>query len=556
MLFKEILDQTTKRPSNSRTTCESKKKASRKPLDRRSNIQQKPKLCATKLNKRVAARSSGVSKSKSLAKPQSSRVQQTTKYEAKVPSSRCTKFDANIPSSTPVFTPIKKDKLPTSVTSSHCSLIELLQQYNTSTGQQQNFTADCVSLDKTVTPELSQVKTPEETLISPQLLTFREVISKLLRTVDSNHDFKSNTIALNQAFEDVQVAFKSLRLNMPPNELNSMYTSSKAIVSNTEGNLLDSRMQKLQLENASLHRQLHLTKNEMEARVNKSTTTDSDISLELVTIHCQNKALEQKISELTTALEQALCFQQSIVDANATLKTENEKLQEELLLKQNELAKSGDLFSFETKEIKKDVSDALQKVEQLKITLDTTCKMNHDLVEQAQVKDKEILRLADLNRGLQSSVSRLLEDLKKASKPLDQSLNIKSEVLKKVDQFLSPPFRKPIATPSRRVDSGHSFPKMMGDIPETLAGQNCSFHVLPSNQPQPIQKLEVGDSYGSTSTKSTLGSSVSPSLPNTDSVSCSMWSITSRDERDFNAGLASLDADIQRLQSNLNQLNV
>jgi len=554
MLFKEILEQPTKGPSNPRAPKCGKlqKKLSKKPAEKRCGPQQKPKVCATKLNRRGAsARNPNALKNKcsSSTKSQSSRIQQITK------------FDANIPSSTPVFTPIKKDKLRTSVTSSQCSLIELLQQYNTSTIQQ-NVSKEQETLDKTLTQKPSRVATPEQTVISPQLHTFKEVLSKLLRTVETNIDFENNSYAVNQAFEDVQVAFKSLNPNSSKKETEISSISSKTSKSTNAAHLSNSKMQELQIENASLQKQLRLTKKEIETHANKSTTTTGgvDISLELMTIQCQNKALEQKVSELTIALEQALYLQHSIVDANTTLKMENQKLKEDLFLKQDELAKSGDLFSFETREIKKDVGDALQKVEQLKVTLDETSKMNQDLIQQAQVKDKEILRLTELNKGLQSSVSRLLEDLRKASQPIDQSINIKSEVLKKVDQFLSSPPRKLVsASPNKPKSpkSDHFCPGMMGDAPSTVANQNYLFHGLPITRDITLTSVhEADDNSGSVSRKSILGSTTSPSLPTTDSVSCSMWSITSRDERDFNAGLASLDADIQKLQTCLNQLNV
>ena len=540
MLFKEILEQPTKGPSNSRAgrSVKSQKKLPKKNVEKRGLSQQKPKVCATKLTRRgVPSRNPGVPKTKSSSKPHCSEIHQRTK------------FDANIPSSTPVFTPIKKDKLPTSVTSSQCSLIELLQQYNTSAIQPPNVNEESETLDKTIIPEPSCMKKLDKTVISPQLQTFKEVLSKLLRTVDTNVDFKSNSNVLNQAFEDVQVAFQSLNPNFSKNEIDLNADKS------TNTSLSESRMQELQVENVSLQRQLRLAKKEMETRATKSTASNGDISLELMTIQCQNKALEQKVSELTIALEQALYLQHSIIDANATLKIENQKLKQDLLLKHDELAKSGDLFSLETREIKKDVGDALQKVEQLKVTLNETNEMNQDLIQQAQVKDKEINRLTELNKGLQSSVSRLLEDLKKASSPVDQSINIKSEVLKKVDQFLSSPPRKPVvAAPSKLNSTPDRFcPGMRGDAASTVTQQNFSYDFPDSKESVLNSEYET---VASASAKSILGSAVSPSLPTTDSVSCSMWSVTSRDERDFNAGLASLDADIQKLQTCLNQLNV
>ena len=533
MLFKEILEQPEKGPRClNKVTRNGKpqKKVLKKTVEKKSHAFAKPK---GPVNKRGAGtRTVKVSKPTVVAKNRAGEMQAKTKY------------DANIPSSTPVFTPIKKDKLPHSVSSSQCSLIELLQQYNTSAFHKEDAKNDNEILDKTVTPEASIKTVHEETLLSPQLQTFREVLTKLLRTVDSNADIGSN--AIKHAFEDVQVAFNSLPGTQPEVEhrTNTLAGGDNlTIVSNS------SKLEELQIENLSLQRKLRLAKKEAETQANKSSS--ADISLELMTLQCQNKALEQKVSELTTAFEQALILQQSLVDTNTSLKHENEKLQSELRLKHDELAKSGDLFTFETREIKKDVGEALQKVELLKSTLDETGKLNHELTQQVQSKDIEITRLNELNKGLQGSVSRLLEDLKKASRPADAHIDMRSEMLKKVDTFLSSPQRQNTVTKHDSPPFNQYFSSQQRNVPNIVDALSLQYSI----KNQSSKPLNFENSETVESAKSVLGSAATPSLPTTDSVSSSMWSITSRDERDFNAGLASLDADIQRLQSSLNALN-
>ena len=539
MLFKEILEQPrpTKGPSSSKLNkCgKTHKKATKLPAQ---------KLYRGGTNARyISGGRKGVSSAQvnSRAPRPSKGIPKAVASGKVVPK---TKFDSNVPSSTPVFTPIKKDKLPSSISSSQCSLIELLQQYNTFSSEQKAY--DSVVLEKTLTPQPAQLSPVKED-VNPQLQTFKEVLRNLLHSVDSDASVENGKIE--HAFEDVQAAYRLLHKSTSSNSLKQSTLAAEPNTSNviTMSNPLTN--EELLRENSSLQQQLQSVKKELSGH--KSLSSTSDFSLELMTLQCQNKALEQKVSELTIALEQALCLQHSIVDSNSQLKLEKERLQSELSLKHDELAKSGDLFSSETREIKKDVYDALQKVENLKLSLEETNKSNQGLMQKVQSKDNEIIRLNELNKGLQRSVSRLLEDLKKASKPAGNEINITSEVLKKVDQFLSSPTRKEVTA---GLPNNMKFKSPAVTYPD-LANHERYFTPIKEQPKTDTDVNTVADTVDLLSAKSVVGSTITPSLPATSSVSSSMWSITSHDERDFNAGLASLDADIQKLQDSLRCLN-
>ena len=542
MLFKEILELPSKGSSNPKLVkCKHPtKKMIRKPTERKNNIGYRAK------QGNVSRKSSASNQ----VMPRASKGVTTNKRNGNLHTT--TKYDSNLPSSTPNFTPIKKDKLPSSITSSQCSLIELLQQYNLTSNPKQSH-KDNSDLDQTLVSECA-ASTPNKSFIDPQMQTFKEVLEKLLRVVNSSKGNDNDT--MQSAFNDVQVAFKSLPIQEKTLMQNSC-TSASEKSTKLSGN---KSLEELQIENLSLHRKLRLAKKEVELHETKSQSQPADISLEVMTIQCQNKALEQKVLQLTSSLEQALCVQQSIMETNSKLTHDNERLQHELLQKRDELTKSGDLFSVETKEIKKDVGEALQKVECLKLSVEETNKENEELLKEIEVKNKEISRLTDLNRGLQGSVSRLLEDLKNASKP-NENTNIKSAVLKKLDHILSSPSNpdcKSGFVKKTAYDSSSKSPAVLISAPRTPPVTQNYFPPFNScrsspNSPPTVLKNDVTSSC---SIKSIVGSTITPSLPTTDSVSSSMWSVTSHDERDFNAGLASLDADIRRLQSSLSKFNV
>ncbi|XP_076809974.1 uncharacterized protein LOC143452771 [Clavelina lepadiformis] len=526
MLFKEILDQPTRGPSSRASKVGIRRSA--KPTSTKDVLKPVTKRKVNAPRKRLVLRNKPGAINQETAKG----LQLTEKVTRKLNEGKTTSYNADIPSSTPIFTPVKKEKLPScnhnksnippvSISSSQCSLIELLQQYNITNSNRPPTEKSIDLLEDTLTPEDEEV--------NPKLHTFQEVLAKLQRTVQPTS--KADDISAKQAFTDVKVAFESL---FGPSSSNEKDKERNTPFDKSTNSNQNSRLAMLENENISLQRQLRLVRRELQNKENK--TNCEGFNLEMAALQCQNATLEKKVTEISEALENTLSMQQTLNLANEKLSMENSKLLDELTMKDDELRKSGHLFSTETQLIKQDVSEALEKVGSLRENLDRATSENDNLLQEIRNKDDEIFRLSELNKGLQSSVSRLLQDLNKVPKPTSD-VNLTSLVLKKFDSVLSsPPIHKP--NPQRNLYTAI-----------TESPGLATVHLAPEIIPETKFPSEVI----SGSDLTVAGSSCSPSMPT--SVSSSMFSVTSRDERDFSAGLACLDADIRKLQDSLKGLN-
>nr|CAB3261537.1 uncharacterized protein LOC100177078 [Phallusia mammillata] len=413
---------------------------------------------------------------------------------------KTTSFDENLPSSTPIVTPIKMEKLQRkadaiSITSSQCSLIELLQEYNSSQ-----------------IPVKEGKNTPADSTLKAS-----GGVEPIAKTPQPIHIPTSNSM-------------EEKPVNIPEKSGGSLGNSWKETFS---PQVDQSRFQLLQNENIMLHKQLQLLKEGFLKKEREKK--NEDISLEVATLQCQNAALEQKLNEMRATSERTSKVQREVQELNMKLQEENETLHKELNRKEDELAMSGKLFTTETEQIKLDVGDALEKVELLRQSLSETDEANKSLSQACKAKDMEIQRLTELNKGLQSTVSRLLEDLKRPSLvPMvpNSDGNLSTIMLKRLDDILSVPITKP--SPRRYV------PPSPSDLAFSLPRTPIPFDAQTSDRQffSPVSSVNTSIA-------------VSPNVTTTPTASSSMVSVNTYAENEFNAGLAALDADIKRLQDSL-----
>jgi len=134
-------------------------------------------------------------------------------------------------------------------------------------------------------------------------------------------------------------------------------------------------------------------------------------------------------------------------------------------------------------------------------------------------------------------VSRLLNDLNKspASSP-SRDCNVTNVLLRRLDEALSVPLVKPHRNhpSSPKADVFSQSPKVSYSVESS--GIWCKNSLPPSPRDAPVLL-----------SKGAVASQPEP----TASASSSLFSSTTIAENDFNAGLATLDADIQRLQDSL-----
>lgn len=238
--------------------------------------------------------------------------------------------------------------------------------------------------------------------------------------------------------------------------------------------------------------------------------------------------------------------------------------------------------------------NALQKVNALKTQLREAETGGELMKVSIQEKDDEISRLNDLNKGLQSSVSRLLEDLHRAStRPQSKtrsapSNDVSSAFLKNLQNVLNTPqntknvqgdasfLQKSMSYHQQSYPLTKSFPprhynkeNFISPHQDYIKGscatdeflQSNNFEVLESSRLSSMPTTSAGTSPKSSNfqhfrtpdmiSDSLLSKSSKPTLWEQNSVASSFISFTTRDENDFANGLAILDADIQRLQESL-----
>uniref|UniRef100_H2ZNF6 Uncharacterized protein n=1 Tax=Ciona savignyi TaxID=51511 RepID=H2ZNF6_CIOSA len=224
---------------------------------------------------------------------------------------------------------------------------------------------------------------------------------------------------------------------------------------------------------------------------------------------------------------------------NVNLVSENQELREELMMKDDELKKSGRIFTDETENIKLEVNQAMLKFEHLKNSLIEADTENADLKNAVNQRDAEIERLNELNKGLQNSVSRLLADLNKPKQvsPVRNGHDMSNMVLSRLDNILSRPVHH--TQPQRTINDKPYFGADL-DIENQPPAKTSPKQIITTPGPERHPQFKM----------------LSPISTIAPTPSMSMISISTSDEHHFSTGLANLDADIERLQNSLKQVNV
>nr|XP_002123633.1 uncharacterized protein LOC100177078 [Ciona intestinalis] len=512
ILLKDILQSDSQEPVSATTSkkkkCQGNKSAVKlvKPWQASSkrNVSHKTKnnmRCKAALNFKKEKVTDGKSEEKKLAKP-----------------CQLTKFDRDIPSSTPIVTPIKKEKLMTprshqhkegnSLTSSQSSLIALLQNFNNSLVLPYQGAGDskCQNLQPSLKGQSEQV-----TVDVNQSKMDNVATQHLSRTTTNAPEKQPTTVEMHPCIH---------------------CEDSRA------------RIVGLENENAVLTKRLKT----MEFSFKEKESSKNDISLEIAALQCRTNLFEKKVLELTTALDDSVQLQAEMSKTNASLADENQRIREELLEKDDELKKSGKIFTDETENIKLEVNQAMVKFDQLKLSLAESDTENMGLRNEVQIRDEEIERLNELNKGLQMSNARLLSELNKNHQvsPGRNTQNITTTVLNRLDTILSQPIQTHLVR-SNNIPTDINLQKHT----------NTLTHDVPSPTeyapPNPCKVLvDTGNKQVEFATTVPAMSTISSSY-NTPSVS--MISMTTSDEQNFSAGLAILDADIERLQNSLKYAN-
>ncbi|XP_077971084.1 coiled-coil domain-containing protein 14-like [Styela clava] len=518
-------------------------------------------------------------------------------------------------SSTPLNTPLKVEKLKNRKTcdtdlqslsdisksssrSSVCSsvssgLIELLCNYNSAnqTGQEKHDppVRDVGPSDQDETlkneTKYSFVIPIDQPNCDGRLTLLSELLGKLkvtAKSVVSSGDSK-NLKRLEKVIETMDKEFFALQSDL------------SIIQSQNFDSQIESATASLKEENATLQRKLRILNQTLAEKEQKYN--DKDINLELETVQCMNQTLMEQIKKLSSLMQQLQDENKRQENVISDLRKEKKKLDEDLLHKDIEFSKSREIFSTEAGTIKTEVTNALQKVDALKRQLSDAETEGELMKVSLQQKDDEITRLNDLNKGLQSSVSRLLEDLRKASQAQKKSSNVPSSDvsnaflnnLKNVlntpqhtrtnyqgDASFLPqsvlnqhsfPMTKTFPPHSNKENFGPSFPVFMSGshTTEEFLPPNNYDHVLESSRLSSMPTTSAATSPSSTkspyfenigiSDDSLVSRSSKPTLWEQNSVSSSFISFTTRDENDFANGLAILDADIQRIQDSLHDMS-
>ncbi|XP_078484955.1 uncharacterized protein LOC100177078 [Ciona intestinalis] len=507
ILLKDILQSDSQEPVSATTSkkkkCQGNKSAVKlvKPWQASSkrNVSHKTKnsmRCKAALNFKKEKVADGKAEEKKLAKP-----------------CQLTKFDRDIPSSTPIVTPIKKEKLITprsqqhkegvSLTSSQSSLIALLQNFNNSLVLPYQGAGDskCQNLQPSLKSQSEQV------------------------TVDVNQSKMDN----------VATQHLSRTINAPEKQPTNVKMHPCIHCEDSKARIVG-----LENENAVLAKRLKT----MEFSFKEKESSKNDISLEIAALQCRTNLFEKKVLELTNALDDSVQLQAEMSKTNASLADENQRIREELLEKDDELKKSGKIFTNETENIKLEVNQAMVKFDQLKLSLAESDTENMGLRSEVQIRDEEIERLNELNKGLQMSNARLLSELNKNHQvsPGRNTQNITTTVLNRLDTILSQPIQTHLVR-SNNIPTDSNLQKhsnlLTNEVPTEYAAPNL---VLLNTE---NKQVEFATTVPAMSTIS--------SAYNTPSVS--MLSMTTSDEQNFSAGLANLDADIERLKNSLKYAN-
>lgn len=475
---------------------------------------------------------------------------------------------------------ISKHSAPSSVCSSVSSgLIELLHHYNSKLDNMNVPEKDCIPLDETLKNDntFSFVIPTDQPNCDGRIGILSGLLEKLKSTANSilSSGDSRNVKRLEKLIETMSKEFDGLKGELPV-----LWTQKREFESDVEAIVAP-----LKTENASLQRKIRILNQKL---AEKDKQNQTDINLELETVQCMNNTLVSQVKKLTALLQERDDEKKKLEDTVSSVKAQNRKMTEDLLNKNKEFSKSQEIFSSEAGTIKTEVANALQKVDLLKEQLRHAETQNELMVVSVQEKDEEIVRLNDLNKGLQSSISRLLEDLQKARPHRERSSNrkVSSAILKNIEHVLNTPQQKshdsfwdevdyrpnhltrsyPPPSCVGKENSPHGVAEFVGDPVQNLykAHVNDDYeNVLESSRLSSVQTCESSTMETiSSGMRNQVGSLIhgypnSSKIRNWDqnSVCSSFVSFTTRDENDFANGLAILDADIQRLQESLHDMS-
>ena len=175
-----------------------------------------------------------------------------------------------------------------------------------------------------------------------------------------------------------------------------------------------------------------------------------------------------------------------------------------------------------------------------------------------------------LCRGLQASVTRLLEDLSKATQPTISNGTVSRYMLRKVDNILSQQTGQVLASTENNDGQQSPVSYHLSDVMDSFSCslENNSYHSalndsFQSSSKSPVLSVIHTSSDRNEKCSNTNECNINPitcslgnalphvQVPAIPTPSSSLYSVTSMDENNFNHGLASLDANIQRLQERL-----